>query len=445
MTKLQNITLAAAQAVSTGIVLLLVSCSVDSFNGTIPTVEPVVEEPAAILIEGQGMNTVAATRAAGADAAVLLGGNFRVHATNDKGTVFNNYEVKWTGTPGTTTTDLAGWEYQGYMSKAATPALQSIKFWDLQAAQYDFVAFSGIADDEQVVNTSNNTFSVSAANMYTLYYANRVSARAMAQTAVPGVSPEYIAYGQNVKFTFRRATARIRVGFYETIPGYAVKDLRFYYDDNFTATAGTSTKTSAALEGLYPVSGKYTISYDADNVAHATYETDGRTTANSRQLGELEYFEAESTVPGLPYLMADGTAATTSEKAFLGNTSASASFAKSTETIDGTSVSNSVWHPILPYEDNTTPLKLKVDYTLVSLDGTKEKIHVKGAQVTVPEKYSKWLPNFSYTYLFKIGDTTSGTTGNPTGDAEGLFPITFDAIMIDAIDGMQTTEKEIRN
>ena len=86
---------------------------------------------------------------------------------------------------------------------------------------------------------------------------------------------------------------------------------------------------------------------------------------------------------------------------------------------------------------------IRCDYTLTAEDGSNETIKVKNARVVVPAEYMKWKPNFTYTYLFKISDKTNGTTGtNPSnpdeGDEhEGLHPITFDAVVVDATTGNQ--------
>ena len=71
-------------------------------------------------------------------------------------------------------------------------------------------------------------------------------------------------------------------------------------------------------------------------------------------------------------------------------------------------------------------LTLKMDYTLVSRDGTGENIQVTGKTATVPAAYTKWKPNYAYTYIFKITDNE-------------LVPITLDAIVTDAQDGSQET------
>ena len=90
---------------------------------------------------------------------------------------------------------------------------------------------------------------------------------------------------------------------------------------------------------------------------------------------------------------------------------------------------------------SSDPLTLRVDYTLVSTDGSGEEIKIYGAKAVVPSTYTKWLPNYAYTYIFKISDNTNGWT-DPTGaDPAGLFPITFDAVVTEATDvtGEQTT------
>ncbi|MDO4992687.1 MAG: hypothetical protein Q4E26_06980 [Prevotellaceae bacterium] len=69
----------------------------------------------------------------------------------------------------------------------------------------------------------------------------------------------------------------------------------------------------------------------------------------------------------------------------------------------------------MPSPDNETPLTIKVDYKLVSLDGSGQEINITGADATVPAEFCKWKSNYSYTYLFKISD-------------DKLKPITFVAV-----------------
>lgn len=404
----------------------LASCTSEYFTGagasdcvqTQKSLETQAEDTldAQILIEGVSANAAPATRVTGTEAANLLGGAFKVFATNDGGVVFNNYQVIWKDNAGSTSTNKYGWEYIGYMSKTNAPVLQNVKYWDESANRYDFVAFAGLTDAQQIASVDENTYKVDAENMLGLFFANRVSAKAEHEPAVPGVSPDFLPYGSPVKFMFRRATARIRVGFYETIHGYAVKDLRFYYGDTFDAPQGSSTQTTVALQGTYPQSGNYTIYYDLDNTAHMRLAP-GATTTTHRPLGTLAYDDQD----------------------YLGTTSATATYAVCDETLDGALIPNSVWHPVLPFEDNETPLDLRADYTLVSIDGSGEVIHVTGARATIPSRLCRWKPNYSYTYIFKISSNT-GYTGSETEPA-GLYPITFDATVSSVQEDVAHEEK----
>ena len=119
---------------------------------------------------------------------------------------------------------------------------------------------------------------------------------------------------------------------------------------------------------------------------------------------------------------------------YLGRASNSASYAGGLVSSEGK------YFTILPYEDGTN-LTLRIKYTLVSTDGSGEEITVDNASAVVPAEYTKWNPNYAYTYIFKISDYTNGTTGTD-GDGNpvtGLTPITFDAVVIDSEDGLQET------
>ena len=70
-------------------------------------------------------------------------------------------------------------------------------------------------------------------------------------------------------------------------------------------------------------------------------------------------------------------------------------------------------------------------------DGKGETINVKSATAAIPAAFSKWNPNTTYTYLFKISDNTNGTTGTVGTHPEGLYPITFDAAVIAEEDAMK--------
>ena len=48
--------------------------------------------------------------------------------------------------------------------------------------------------------------------------------------------------------------------------------------------------------------------------------------------------------------------------------------------------------------DDSHPLTLRVDYTLLSTDGSGETINVHGATAVIPSTYTKWQPNYQRYY-----------------------------------------------
>ena len=111
--------------------------------------------------------------------------------------------------------------------------------------------------------------------------------------------------------------------------------------------------------------------------------------------------------------------------------------------VDGSTTG--AYSTVYPFEGNTNPLLVKLDFTMTADDGSEDVIKVRGARAIIPAEYVKWKGNFAYTYVFKIGDKTNGTTGDvdengdPITDPEGLKPITFDAVVVDILSEMQQT------
>ena len=103
---------------------------------------------------------------------------------------------------------------------------------------------------------------------------------------------------------------------------------------------------------------------------------------------------------------------------------------------------DSYYTAVLPTATNGKPLTLRMNYTLVSDDGSKEEIKVYGAKAVIPASYTQWQPNFAYTYIFKISDNTNGATSTENNTPEGLFPITFDAVVAD-IDNVDFNQEAI--
>ena len=352
-----------------------------------------------------GGNTNAVTRSASGDAAASLLNNkvvFYGAKTTDSEAkaIFDNYVLTYTsGSANTTETNVAGWEYVGNTSLKG--AEQDTKYWDYTASKYDFVAVSGLGTDEAITDASSGMkIDVTDADaMSSIYVADRVT-----------VEPK--DYNKTVTFNFRRMGARMRVGFYETVPGYAIKNLVFYY---VGAESGSKT---LGVGGAFPTSGKYNVTYDA-TTGEATVKFNGGSNKMgwASSFGQLDYTSAASKAGDKtkPYIDESGNATATAVNKFLATSAVKPTFAKGSYTIDGKANTASEWKPILPNENNSLKMQLRVDYTLVALDGSGDVINVRDAYVSVPVEYCQWKPNYAYTYLFKISDKSNGYTGKGGG------------------------------
>ena len=374
--------------------------------------------------------TPAITRATGSGAATLLNNNFVVFGYKTVSaatqTVFDNYQVNWvTNTANTTESNSADWEYVGYKNlpygtgtkpendivlnndgvatnATATGIEQSIKYWDFSASQYDFFAYSlgtGNATTwAQASALSNSTYTLEGTKdqLATCYISNK-------EKVVPSsVSPT------QVNLNFRSFLSQIELKFYETIPGYSVKDVTFYPSADGVSSAIPYLYTSSAA---LPIGGRYTVTFDDDGKAILSFDA----SAGSKDyVSKLAFGTALSSYVTKEYKEA-------AEVVYLGRTSTAAT---SSDPIT-----------VLPNPDNDQALHLKMDFTLLSRDGTGETIEMKGATAVVPAAYAMWQPNYKYTYIFKISDNTNAKTSTITG----LYPITLDAVVTDAVDGTQET------
>jgi len=385
-----------------------------------------------------GFDMQNATRADlyGLAAATKLNNKFVVygtkHATAEDKTadndvvVFNNFQVNWAAsTAGTTASNSSDWKYVGLQAYDATPTSQAIKYWDYSADNgYTFYAFSSTditypkataTDNVQVTKTTtdgsslyNKGYEVTvkpAATLNNLYFSDRV------------VVPEG-DYGKTVSLTFRNIGAKVRFGFYETIPGYSVKIDKFYIDETNTAVVTDfATMNDAKTDGFY--ASLQNVKTSANQTINVTYYD--ATTATQ----VINRPKVSNPTGGYDYHVKIGNG-TGFINTILADNSANPTWA----------ITGGDYTPVFPFEGNTNPMLIKLDFTLTSTDGTNEEIKVRGARAIVPAKYVQWKGNFAYTYLFKISDMTNGTTGAVDGngdptDPAGLKPITFDGIVVD--------------
>lgn len=415
--------------------LTLASCTSDDFLGDTPG--NVQSNTSAINFDG-GAGKITRTTQTGADAAKTLGSHFVVFGDKTTGstthTVYDHYDVKWIGKDAATQSNQKGWEYVGLTpnknSSLDNGATQTIKYWDYSASEYNFAAFSmgeltsttennpyenQVGNNETSIasgkvkisqikqNATEYTIEGSAEDIAKLYISDRVTAKPKGTT-----SPD-IDYQKAVQFNFRALKSQVRMGIFEIIPGYSVKDVKFYSFN--TNTPATETPSLYATTNSIPAGeGKATITFRNNttdyNKAKVAWEA-----LNNKQYIEfkaLSLKEAESKEAA--------------GETYIGRTASTASLP--TE-----------YTPVIP-STGIGALTLKVDYTLVSTDGSNEEIKVTGATATVPSEYTQWQPNYSYTYIFKISDKTNGSTG---GGTPGLYPIVFDAIVTETETGKQET------
>lgn len=386
--------------------LTLASCSSDDFLGDTPGNNPSYAQKAISF----GGTTGKISRATGADAAGKLGNNFIVFSTKTVGdntsVVYNYYNVNWKTPEGA---NEGAWVYAGE-EKSPLNNLggnQSLKYWDYSATKYDFYAFSLAGhnlgegeNDIKVVKVENQVNP-------TITLKGKVSALKSCYTAAPVSVTEKEKFGKNIQFTFSSTGTKLSVGIYETIPGYDIQNIKFHKADDTESNQPVLYASSDCFSSSEETgTGTLTLKLSPSSVTTNLTE-DNPTTGTGTKTANLEFTDFSVGPDNL--LGTDRKSATTS----------------GTITVSQTSI-----------EDGLT---MKVDYTLISTDGSGETITVTGATVKVPKDYTNWEQNHHYTYIFKITDSTNGSTG---GNNTGLTPIVFDAIVSEESGGTHTTVTE---
>lgn len=360
--------------------------------------------------------------------------------------VYKNYLLTYkNGTENSTQSNTRGWEYVGVNNSDyrnhVTPnvdADQTIKYWDYSAKDYTFYAATAnprdvkdgkvtiekIETDEagSVYTKGYNVTLKDGADWDQLYFSDRK----VIEKSTDADHAKENAYGGYVNLTFRNALTKVRVAMYEIVPGYSVTIDKFYYTKN-----GETTQTTVATNRFTADANNTPLVTSEEGVTYkVVYYSD--TEANGQLVNQPKM---------LPNKIGEKGASKTvfeigDEKTLIGSAD---------DTKSGTKLSTDITKPtydtdggkytlFMPQADNNKTLNLKVDYTLTSLDNSGEQIHVKGATATIPAKYLCWRPNYAYTYIFKISDNTNGSTGDEK-DPAGLYPITFDASVVETGDG----------
>ena len=348
---------------------------------------------------------------------------------------FTDYSV-WYDEAKNTTSNTNGWEYVGNKKAGKEDATygsgnvklqndQYIKYWDYAAEEYHFVAGSPISAFTYNKNEDIETAGMKIPSATITGLAGHININ-KTETALK-TDPVYVAtpivvkkekYQKPVTFEFNRQQAMVRVGIYETIPGYSITEIKFYEADGTKATSNNVILTSATPD--YFVGGKGitgTVKY-VWTTAKPSY---------TFEYGNDQLKKSKNWYAGL----------------FAVNSSLATKSTATVEELYGTDKDMSAangYFTVLPTPSATkeAPILIKCDYTLTADDHLGETIKVTGATAAIPAAFSKWEVNTRYTYLFKISDNTNGYTGDDPKKA-GLYPITFAAVVKGSTDAMQGT------
>lgn len=418
--------------------LTLASCTSDDFLGNTPGSTP-TSANSAIKFDGNAGKISRATSNTASTPQGKLDYQFKIYgvksgANNNYSKVFENYSIWYNTTK--TTSNTNDWEYvagAGMITtgETANPTkitlndAQTIKYWDYASDNYHFVAGSPIENFDYELDQNGNIASAKIKGLGGHIEAN-------SGTTATTFNPVYVAkpkvvaktdYQKPVQFEFVRQQSMVRVGIYETIPGYKITDIKFYKQGE---------------NGLEKV--------DATNNIIMTSTTPDYFVGGPDVTGTITY---DWTTPGYTF---DYTGTYTKDKNwYAGALTKGVEATTSTETTisklygsDGDmDVTNGYFIVMPTLVKDPSAILIKCDYTLKSEDKSGETIKVTGATAAIPAAYSKWDINTRYTYLFKISENTNGTTGNPDDkDPAGLYPITFNAAvteMTDKTEGTTTT------
>ena len=416
--------------------LALASCSSEDFVGTEGgNVETSANK--AINFSGNAGKITRATTSNTGTPQAMLGYQFKVYGVKKMSKnggdkfepSFSDYYV-WYDEAKNTTSNTNGWEYVGNKKAGNEDATygtgniklqndQYIKYWDYAAEEYHFVAGSPISAFTYNKNADINTVGMKIPSATITGLAGHININ-KTETALK-TDPVYVAtpivvkkekYQKPVTFEFNRQQAMVRVGIYETIPGYSITEINFYGADGKVQSIkeadgkeskGTNIILTSSTENYFVggsnVSGTITYDWSGETPSYTyTYSDANLTKSKNWYAGKMETLATTSTA----------------EVATL--------YGKDAD------MSTNGYFTVLPTPSATTaaPIIIKCDYTLNADDLSGETIKVTGATAAIPAAFSKWEVNTRYTYLFKISQNTNGYTGDDPNKV-GLYPITFDA------------------
>ena len=443
--------------------IALASCSVDEYMGENPEFTQTTKEN--IIGFGGGTGSMSRATSNTGPTNEMLDNQFKVYGWKTvSGTpqkVFDNYSVWYTSTTTSSTPD-GKWEYVGKTSGGTYGGSnitltkdQYIKYWDYSATDYRFVAGSPINQIEFKPSTGTNSDPNAIATAEVTGLAGHISPTGSATSK--SQNPVYISapikitknstptkYGDAVNLTFTRLQTKVRVGIYETIPGYSIKSIEFYKYDGSSASSDKFTKDNTNIRNVILTSAtsnyfnggakvKANVTYNWGNESTApsytvsyTKEDDGN---NNDYVNDQNWYGGKFE-NGIPAISSNPSQTST-------GSSTKTEIIKELYGEDTDMDAETGYFTVLSTTAPTpSALVIKCNFTLKAED-TNETITVTGATAAIPAAYCKWDDNKMYTYIFKISQETNGTTGT-TGDKSGLFPITFDAEAIATDEGVET-------
>ena len=400
----------------------LAACSSDSGEEprpVVPTPEPVVPTEVAISFsgheeEGKTVDT-GSTRAetrAGTPLSEMGVTQFNVWGYKNmsysapnydgKQEVFPGYIVKWlANSAATTTTNSSGWEYI-----LLDPADQTIKYWDWAAKAYRFFAVTNWDSESAGPYETNKTYGAAGANEYSISMLANCSGAdketiAANMTATPFFShlwfstdelPTYAdkRYGKPVQLEFLKPYARVRFIFKYSYPREGIKLTKTI----FKPTDGSEICRKGTFTVSYPMTGaatseSYTVTPEAvattyTAVANGTTLTSGKT-----------YYTSGS---GAGEFVSNGSEVADGSNYFTLTNKKLEAFTEECDPEDDSKVyteTDGGWYYVLPNLSQGA-YKMAVWMNADDVDADAKRTAV------VPAEYMRWLPGYSYTYIFKI-------------------------------------------
>lgn len=274
------------------------------------------------------------------------GFNPATHEYTGLQTIMDQYRVAWNqNTAGTTSSNVADWEYVGISNPAQPTITQNIKYWDMQASSYRFFAFAP-CNASGIVYAPNHT-NPELANEYDITF----KADAATPEDAPYISHLWFSnnivddcpnrlYGQTVTMEFLKPVTKVNILLIDEL-GNEITD---------PAAAGITSLTFEPSNGGKIIQkGTLKVSYPLQGV-----------TTFTQYLPKLEIEGDNDGVITMNRIGAKGSAN-----------------------------DYSAWYYVLPHiVQNAFQLKLTVSD--------------KSRMTTVPSELMSWNPNIEYTYKFKL-------------------------------------------